>query len=93
MSFAANSVSEEILRATNRWKILWDATLKKDATAKVQPPAFTMHAVEIWWLLRKMIEVTRCGDRSERYISGIAFMSVKELNSFIHKVNSVKMTH
>lgn len=52
-----------------------------------------MHAVEIWWLLRKMIEVVRYGDRSERYISGIAFISVKELNSFIHKVNPVKMTH
>lgn len=87
MARTAQTTSHEMDRLLDRWKSLWNSISKKDQENSGPPPAFTMHAVEVWWVLKKVIEIVGSSGEDHKYVSGIAFKTAKELNDFIYKVN------
>ncbi|KAJ8117826.1 hypothetical protein OPT61_g1069 [Boeremia exigua] len=64
MNLLASDNVETLLRATYRWKSLWDSFYLDGDNQEVQHKGFERHALEYWWLARVLLKAIQSGDRS-----------------------------
>ncbi|KAH3952579.1 hypothetical protein HBI56_145540 [Parastagonospora nodorum] len=78
------STYQVLRRATERWKELWDRVQLRDANRRSYV-GFAKYGLELWWLARKVVEVSRLeGDRGAYMTSGPSD-SLQELHGFIRQ--------
>ncbi|KAL1798456.1 hypothetical protein ACET3X_002493 [Alternaria dauci] len=85
MALVVSVIVEPMLRATDRWKRLWDL-VSQDSEGNLLPHiGFEKHAAEYWWLTRTMLRVIQSGDQSCRYLQPVPCDSGHILHDFIRK--------
>ncbi|KAI4688217.1 uncharacterized protein J4E84_005147 [Alternaria hordeiaustralica] len=85
MNFLASMNIEPMLRATDRWKALWDV-VSRDSEGKGLPDlGFEKHAAEYWWLTKTILRVSRLGGRSCRYMQPAPCDSTQDLHDFVRR--------
>jgi hypothetical protein len=85
MNLLTPMVIEPLLRATDRWKCIWDVVNQDSEGGLLPHLGFEKHAAEYWWLVRTQLKVTQTGDQSCRYMQPEPCDSVQDLHDFIHK--------
>jgi hypothetical protein len=79
------STHQVLLRATDRWKELWDRIQERDALRERKHVGFTKYCLELWQLAQKILEVARQGDMECAYMVIKPTDSLEELHSFIKR--------
>jgi hypothetical protein len=74
-----------LFRATTRWKELWEYVYARDRLNEMRLIGFTKYGLELWWLVRKILEKAQFGDLQSRYMSTSPTDSLKELHEFIQQ--------
>jgi hypothetical protein len=77
------STHQVLLRATARWKELWNHLYQKDTVANTRLVGFTKYGLELWWLAQKILEIAQQGDSQSAYMQSSPTDSLKELHEFI----------
>jgi hypothetical protein len=85
MNLLAPMTIEPMLRATDRWKNLWNVLSLDNEGNPLPHLGFEKHAQEYWWLARTLLTVVRTGDQSCRYLQPAPCDSVHDLHDFIRK--------
>ncbi|KAI4615215.1 hypothetical protein J4E83_006941 [Alternaria metachromatica] len=85
MNFLAGMNIEPMLRATDRWKALWDV-VSRDSKGNCLPElGFEKHAAEYWWLTKTILRVSKLGGRSCRYMQPAPCDSTQDLHDFVRR--------
>ncbi len=75
----------DLLRATNRWKELWDALHTRREVEHRPSLGFVKHGLEMWWVTSKVLELANAGDVQSRYMALGPTDSLSELHEFIKR--------
>jgi hypothetical protein len=73
----------DLLRATKRWKELWDTLHTKHEAERKKSLGFVKHGLEMWWVTCKVLELAHAGDSQSRYMEVSPTDSLIELHSFL----------
>lgn len=75
------------MRATDRWKELWQETRCRPV---VERPLVGVanYALELWWLGQKILEVAQRDSQQTSYLTGTPTNTLIELHNFIQKYRS-----
>ncbi|CAN9107951.1 unnamed protein product [Alternaria alternata] len=73
----------DLLRATKRWKELWDTLHTKREAERKKSLGFVKHGLEMWWVTCKVLELAHAGDSQSRYMEVSPTDSLIELHSFL----------
>ena len=84
-SFLTEAAAEGIIRATERWKVLWDSIAEADRNNPLIQVGFTRHVPELCWLTRAIVKVSQIGDKSCTYMDMAPTESVSHLHDFVDK--------
>jgi len=85
MNFLVSMNIEPMLRATDRWKALWDV-VSRDSEGNCLPDlGFEKHAAEYWWLTKTILRVSKLGGRSCRYMQPAPCDSTQDLHDFVRR--------
>ncbi|KAL1620816.1 hypothetical protein SLS56_009483 [Neofusicoccum ribis] len=76
--------SDTIVRAADRWKLLWDSVVGQDPEQQ-RLQGFAKHAPELFWLTRAILHVAQSGDKSHGYMRGIVTDTLHEVHDFIRR--------
>ena len=76
-------VHANLLRATKRWKELWDALHAEREAEEQRLLGFVKHGLEIWWVTCKYLELTHTGDVQSGYMALAPTDSLVELYDFL----------
>ncbi|PSN61613.1 hypothetical protein BS50DRAFT_578170 [Corynespora cassiicola Philippines] len=74
-----------VVRASDRWKILWDRVKKEEESRCISQRGFVKHAAEFWWLVKMVAEVAQSGEPVCRYLEPLPSDSMEDLHDFIKK--------
>ncbi|KAH7128488.1 hypothetical protein B0J11DRAFT_459120 [Dendryphion nanum] len=72
-----------LLRATNRWREVWEKVKSRQTREQLPPFGFTKYGLELWWLAQKILELAQSNDSESKYMSGAPTNSLQELHEFI----------
>lgn len=86
----ASTLSNVLHRACSRWKVLWDIAVAKVEADPATQPGFAKYAIELWWFALIIIRVTRSGDRTSDYMSGMAVDSLTMVNKFLYQYRGLE---
>ncbi|KAK7180393.1 hypothetical protein PSPO01_13550 [Paraphaeosphaeria sporulosa] len=87
-SLLASSSYTALLRATNRWKELYDVVYAHSNISETQLVGFVKYSVELWWLARKLLELAHTGKDKSRYLAGTPTDSRRDLRNFVERYGS-----
>jgi hypothetical protein len=79
------STHQIFFRATSRWKELWEHVHTRDKMGEMRPIGFVKYGLELWWLVRKILDAAQADDLQSQYLSNGPTDSLKELHDFIRQ--------
>ncbi|KAH7111326.1 hypothetical protein B0J11DRAFT_447653, partial [Dendryphion nanum] len=79
----ATSSYQTLIRATNRWREVWEKIQSRQTREQLPSFGFTKYALELWWLAQKILELAQSNDLSSKYMNGSPTNSLQELHEFI----------
>ncbi|OJJ48010.1 hypothetical protein ASPZODRAFT_15457 [Penicilliopsis zonata CBS 506.65] len=79
-------ISPTLLRASSRWKQLW-STVSAQAGDNLQYQGCSRHALELWWLLRCILEVGVVSDLKIAYLNNAATDDAGEIHEFMKVIS------
>ncbi|KAF2846230.1 hypothetical protein T440DRAFT_501970 [Plenodomus tracheiphilus IPT5] len=79
------STHDVLLRATDRWKDLWELVQSRNNAEKRRPIGFTKYGLELWWLAQKILKLAQREDTQSPYMTSKPTDSLKELHEFIQR--------
>jgi hypothetical protein len=82
------SACGNLLRATKRWKELWDAIHARRGSEEGKALGFVKHGLEMWWVTCKVLELAHAGGMQSRYMHGGPTDSLAELHEFLKQYAS-----
>lgn len=82
-SLVVTLLYQPLLRATTRWKEVWEAVQDRHGSDQGQFVGFTKYGPELCWLAQKLLQLTQSADLSCRYMKAIPSNSLKELHELI----------
>lgn len=86
----AKTVTPVLLRATDRWRQLWDKAVAEDELVEHKLCGWQKHAKEFWRLLRAIVDAVRSGDLNCQYMRSAAVDTSEALNEFIRKYEQAR---
>ncbi|KAF4990481.1 hypothetical protein FDECE_14365 [Fusarium decemcellulare] len=84
-SLLAQAAAGTLLKATNRWRMRWDAVAASRSHNDRQSAGFTPHAPELWWLTRIIVKMDHSADPNCRFPRFVPTDSIDELHHFIRR--------
>ncbi|KAF2653773.1 hypothetical protein K491DRAFT_502298 [Lophiostoma macrostomum CBS 122681] len=82
-SLLLSSLYQPLLRATDRWKELWDAAHARQGLEQAHFVGFTKYGAELHWLARKLIKFAHEGNTKCRYMLAMPTDSLRDLHELI----------
>ena len=79
------STHDVLLRATNRWRELWNTVYSENIPQKSGLVGFTKYSLELCWLAQKILEVSRYGGAKSLYMTSVPTDSLNQLHNFLRE--------
>lgn len=79
-------LTHKALRLLSRWQDLWNAALATGNKKEIESSPLVKHSPQIFWLARKIVEVSAAGKDDAAYFQTVCHESSAELHALIRQL-------